>query len=131
MIKAIKYSVAAIAVMILSFGVVVASGPPSDTGETDADTCVSCILSSKISHIEVVDDQAILFHMVGGEIWENRLPYPCHGLKFEGGIRYKTSIDQLCSMDIVTVIRRGTPCGLGYFRPYKKDSEDRVDRRGR
>ena len=99
---------------------------PGTADMSAANTSTTCIPISGIKHIEVVDDQTILFHMIGGEVWENRLPFPCLGLKFEGGISYKTGINSLCSEDIITVVRRETPCGLGTFRLIPKGSEDQT-----
>ena len=89
--------------------------PSGEQTVSDTDQPTPCIMISRIDHIEVLDDQTILFHMIDGKVWKNVLPFPCVGLKFEGGISYDTSIDQLCREDIFTVIHRETTCGFGEF----------------
>jgi len=125
--KSIKYLVAAIMVMIPGFGADMANSPLVHAEEAGSETSVSCISISRIRNIEVVDDQTILFHMAGNKTWVNRLPFPLHGLKFEGGIHYETSLTRLCDKDIITVIRRpGTTGPLGLFTPYSEDSKEDI-----
>lgn len=88
---------------------------PKAKGETK-----QCIHLGWLDRSEIIDDQTILFHMKGGQIYENKLPYPCSGLKFEGGFGFSTSLHELCSTDIIRVLRRGSHCGLGDFVPYEK-----------
>jgi hypothetical protein len=51
------------------------------------------------------------------------LPYSCSELGQDQGFAYSTSTNQLCSVDIITVLRqmgglqRGASCGLGKFQP--------------
>jgi len=75
----------------------------------------------------VIDDQTIDFKMRGGDIYRNRLPNRCGGLGFEEAFSYKTSTNQLCSVDIIHVLSqtggrldtRGA-CGLGKFQKIEK-----------
>ena len=125
--KSMKYLIAAITVIILVFGVEMASVPTVLADETATETSVSCILISEIKNIEVIDDQTIRFHMLGNKTWENRLPFPIQGLKFEGGIQYETSLAKLCDKDIITVLRRhGTTGSLGRFTLYTEESKEDV-----
>ncbi len=90
----------------------VVTGPP-----------VSCINLRNIRSTNVVDDQTIDFHMSGNQVYRNTLPNSCPQLGFERAFAYQTSISQLCSVDIITVIvqgsgsMRGASCGLGQFTP--------------
>ena len=87
----------------------------STVAETEAERCVSL---RSISSTRVLDDQTILFEMNGNRTLVNRLPRRCPGLRFEKRFGYKTSLSQLCSTDIITVITdhgRGASCGLGKF----------------
>jgi hypothetical protein len=93
------------------------SGPPEQ-----------CVMLSRIDHTDVIDDQNILFYMNGGKIYRNHLPYPCSGLRFNDSFMYRTSLSQLCNVDIITVLDNigfgFTPrnsCGLGLFYPVTKD----------
>lgn len=91
----------------------------------------SCIELVRIDHTEVIDDSTILFYMKGGDIMQNKMPYRCFGLRFEDGFSYATSLPQLCSSDIIKVLRRGTACGLGQFTPYEKPkTADKKDESG-
>jgi uncharacterized protein DUF6491 len=84
---------------------------------------VNCISLSRIRNTRVHDDRTIDFHMNGGQIYRNTLPHRCSGLGFEEAFSYETSLSQLCSTDIITVVRTGgggisgPSCGLGQFQP--------------
>ena len=96
----------------------------------------TCLHLSQIDHTEVVDDQTILFHMRGKQIWQNKLPYKCPSLGFEKAFSHKTSTNDYCTVDIITVLytggglREGASCGLGNFTAYtpppKLDPKARV-----
>lgn len=100
-------------------------GAPSalsaDEHMQEAEHCVSL---TRIRSSDVIDDKRILFEMLGGDYYLNELPHKCPGLDFEDAFMYRTSIGQLCDMDIVTVLTNagfglqpGASCGLGMFRP--------------
>ncbi len=82
----------------------------------------SCISLSRIRNTVVHSDQVIDFHMRNGDVYRNTLPRRCATLGFEEAFSYSTSLNQLCSTDIITVIRRGggsmegPSCGLGQFQ---------------
>lgn len=83
-----------------------------------------CISLNRIQTSDVIDDKRILFETVGGDYYLNELPHKCPGLAFEESFMYRTSIGQLCDMDIVTVLvnagfglQSGASCGLGMFQP--------------
>lgn len=83
---------------------------------------VNCIQSSSIRETRVRDDKTIDFYMLGGQVYRNTLPQSCPELGFEERFGYTTSINQLCSVDIIHVIHstppmRGASCGLGAFQP--------------
>lgn len=83
---------------------------------------VNCIQPSRIRETRVRGDRTIDFYMVGGKVYRNVLPFACPELGFEERFGYKTSIDQLCSVDSITVVHstppyRGASCGLGPFQP--------------
>ena len=84
---------------------------------------VSCVPLRQIRETRVRDDRTIDFYMLGKQIYRNTLPNSCPELGFEESFSYRTSISQLCSVDIITVLRRtsgiqpGASCGLGEFQP--------------
>jgi len=103
------------------------SGPPEQ-----------CVSLSRIDHTEVVDNQNILFHMRGGKIYRNHLPYTCSGLKISNTFMYRTSLNQLCNVDIITVLDNigfgyspRNSCGLGHFYPVTKDDVRKLKERAK
>jgi len=82
----------------------------------------SCIPLQSIRETRVRDDRTIDFYMRGGKVYRNVLPGKCPQLGFEERFAYQTSLNQLCSTDIITVLTtpnmtRGASCGLGQFQP--------------
>jgi hypothetical protein len=82
----------------------------------------SCIPLQQIRESRVRDDRTIDFYMNGGKVYRSTLPNSCPQLGFEKRFAYKTSLSQLCSTDIITVltspgITSGASCGLGAFQP--------------
>jgi len=103
------------------------SGPPEQ-----------CVRLSSIDHTDVVDDQNILFYMHGKDIYRNYLPYPCRGLKNNDTFMYRTSLNQLCNVDIITVLDTMSfgfmprnSCGLGMFYPITKDQAKKLKEIGK
>ncbi len=83
---------------------------------------VSCISIVRIRETRVRDDRTIDFIMNGRKVYRNVLPNSCPSLGFEQSFTYATSLSQLCSTDIITVLyqaplMRGASCGLGQFQP--------------
>lgn len=85
---------------------------------------VSCIPIIQIRESRVRNDQVIDFRMTGKKWYRNTLPSSCPSLGFEERFSYKTSLSQLCSTDIITVLQThggqltgGPSCGLGQFQP--------------
>lgn len=93
---------------------------------SDAEHCISL---SRIDRTDVIDDSNILFYMKGGDIYLNRLPHRCPGLRWEKAFMYRTSMSQLCNVDIITVLDNmgfgfspGVSCGLGPFYPISEET---------
>ncbi len=88
-----------------------------------AGKATDCVQLQQIRESRVIDDKTIDFIMRDGRVLRNSLPYSCPSLGFEKAFTYSTSLSQLCSVDIITVInqgggiRRGASCGLGKFVP--------------
>lgn len=86
----------------------------------------SCIPIHWFNETRIRDDWTIDFIGSGKRVWRNTLPHRCPGLRAENALTYETSLSQLCSNDIVYVLRnyagrleRGPGCGLGPFVPVK------------
>ncbi|MEV5031587.1 hypothetical protein MRBLMC3_000768 [Sphingobium sp. LMC3-1-1.1] len=91
-----------------------------------AGKAVDCVQLTAIRSTEVRDDRTIDFIMNGNKVYRNTLPMSCPSLGSEKRFMYKTSLSQLCSVDIITVLyqtgglQRGPSCGLGKFQPMEK-----------
>lgn len=95
-----------------------------DESLQDQDRAKRCISLARIDRTHVLDDNNILFYMRGKKVYINKLPHKCHGLRRADSFMYKTSLSQLCDLDIITVLdnigfgfSRGPSCGLGTFYP--------------
>lgn len=96
-----------------------ADGDKAEPAAKEAVKGPNCLQLHTIDRTEVVDDYTILFHLKDNKTYVSRLPFRCHGLKFERGFAYSTSIPQICgNVDFITVVRRGTTCPLGTFEEY-------------
>ncbi len=111
---------------VLLLAVIAAAAPASDRRSVPTATPVgkpvSCIPLAQIRQSLVRDDRTIDFVMTGKHVYRNTLPNACPSLGFEQRFSYATSLSQLCSTDIITVlysapIGRGPSCGLGEFQP--------------
>lgn len=90
----------------------------------------SCIERSQVRATVVRSDTVIDFEMLGGKVYRNTLKSRCPGLGWDRAITYETSINQLCTPQIVYTLtniggvpQRGAGCSLGEFVPveYAKD----------
>jgi hypothetical protein len=94
-----------------------------------------CIALQRIRNTKVIDNQHIRFELLGGKYYMNELPSKCPGLRKDKPFMYKTSLSQLCDLDIITVLEQtgggymqGASCGLGKFVPHDKDAKDKADK---
>lgn len=93
---------------------------------TPVGPAVSCVPLQNIRSTQVHGDRVIDFHMTDGKVYRNTLPNSCPNLGFEERFSYKTSLSELCSVDIIHVLQsaggrleEGAGCGLGSFQPVK------------
>jgi hypothetical protein len=89
---------------------------------TPAGEAVSCISISQVRETHVRSDKVIDFVAAGGKVYRNELPYSCPGLGSEQRFIHKTSLNEYCAIDTITVlynapIYEGASCGLGKFQP--------------
>ena len=128
----------AIALALLAFCSVGASeeteeeAGPSPLDELLGDS-ERCITISRINRTEVLSDRAIVFYLNGGDIYVNRLPHRCPGLRNRDSFGYKNSTNRLCSIDTIRVIdsiggsiRPGVGCGLGEFHPVSESTIEQL-----
>jgi len=83
---------------------------------------VACIPLTRIRQTLVRDDRTIDWVLTGRKTYRTVLRDSCPGLGFEQRFSYQTSLSQLCSTDIITVLyqtgpQRGASCGLAPFQP--------------
>ena len=83
-----------------------------------------CINMNRIERTDVIDDRTVAFYLRGGDIYVNRLPHRCPGLRSRQAFMYKNTTNTLCSIDTIRVLdsfggtlRPGVGCGLGEFHP--------------
>jgi hypothetical protein len=84
----------------------------------------SCVPITSLRESRVRSDKVIDFRTAGNKWYRNELPHSCPSLAFEERFSYRTSLSQLCSTDIIRVLRsegghlrEGAGCGLGKFQP--------------
>ena len=83
---------------------------------------VSCLQNNEVSETRVQSDKVIDFITYSGKVYRNTLPYSCPSLGFEQRFLHKTSTNDYCSIDTITVLQspglsQGATCGLGEFQP--------------
>ncbi len=88
----------------------------------------SCISLTRIKSSEVIDRSHMVFTMSNGSMYLNTLPYPCPGLSRNTPYLHRTSLNEICDLDIITVLNEGgggfmpgASCGLGKFVPTSKE----------
>ena len=89
---------------------------------TPAGKPVDCLRLTDIRDTKVRDDRTIDFVTTGRKVYRNTLDGSCPQLGFEQRFAHKTSSNDLCSLDTITVLispglTRGATCGLGKFQP--------------
>jgi Family of unknown function (DUF6491) len=130
-----RFGLLAIVLLLLSAGMAAAQDDDQDEeGERDMDS-VQCVRISDIEGIDVVDSRTLVFRMRGDDVYENKLPFECPGLKRNDTLMYRASVGQLCNIDIVTVLEDwgfgfapGPSCGLGMFNPITEEIADELMR---
>lgn len=99
-------------------------GGCTSPGDTTQQTSMqdSCISAARIRNQEIVSNQEIKFTLAGGEVWLNRLPRACPGLKSIGGFAWDASNSICANKQIIYV--EGMPCLLGDFTRVAAESQD-------
>lgn len=94
----------------------------------------NCIDRAQIRQSVVRSDSVIDFEMTGGRVYRSTLTQSCPGLGFERAITYETSINQLCTQQIVYALQniagvpqRAAACSLGEFVPVEYVKDDAKD----
>ncbi|MBV1900139.1 MAG: hypothetical protein KUG56_00555 [Kordiimonadaceae bacterium] len=86
-------------------------------------TAKKCVSLRFLRDSNVIDNQTIFFEGPGKKAYLNRLPRACSRLAAEKRFSYRTSLSQLCSTDVITVLdsfgRSWGRCGLGEFEVWQ------------
>ncbi len=92
-----------------------------------------CLLINLIRQTRVIDDKTVLFYYSHNDIYKNALPHKCSGLGIDKAFAYKSSINQLCSVDTITpLVSSGgaymeySSCGLGSFERIDKATAEKL-----
>jgi hypothetical protein len=115
-------------------------GAPTENAAAEAKsddfdrTPKDCITVTNIRETKVLDDSTILFYMRGSSKVTYRISLPqgsCPNLAREDRFSYKTTMNRLCSSDLITVLeqwgvglREGFSCRLGLFYPIPYDEAE-------
>jgi hypothetical protein len=106
--------------------------PPPKPAAKPVGAPVNCIPLNQIRETRVRDDWTIDFVASGNRVWRNALTSRCPGLRADNAITYETSLNQLCSVDIVYRLQtfggapqRGPACSLGQFVPVRLEKAPR------
>ena len=111
----LRISAAAIALVSCLSGCT-SPAPSSGASAVTASANHSCINPTQIRKQTIVSDQEIQFELNTGEVWVNRLPRACSGLKFQQGFSWEVRGTLVCSNEqMIQVKDEGTPCMLGEF----------------
>lgn len=106
------------------------SGNAEEATETKAPK--NCLYLMSIDKLDIIDDRNIAFLMNDGKYYLNHLPKKCPNLDQDVAIMYKTSLNSLCSLDIIDVLdyigggfQYYGSCGLGKFKPASREEIQR------
>ena len=97
----------------------------------DADTDkepIRCVKIDRIENVDVIDNENVVFQIGINNYYLNTLPYACNGLRLNESIMYRTSTNELCDIDVITILDKigpgfqaGPSCGLGKFKPITRE----------
>jgi len=96
--------------------------------DDEDDISIRCINTRSLRTTEVVNDNNVLFYMMGSKLYLNILPRTCKGLSRERRFSYTTMGRSLCSSDTIRILsgsggnlHEGMQCRLGRFYPTTKE----------
>ena len=89
---------------------------------------IRCVKIDRIENVDVIDNENVVFQIGINNYYLNTLPYACNGLRLNESIMYRTSTNELCDIDVITVLDKigpgfqaGPSCGLGKFKPITRE----------
>jgi hypothetical protein len=109
------------AIAAMAAGAPVAASDRGAPAATPTGDPVNCVQLNQVRATHVRSDQVIDFELTGKRVYRNTLDSACPSLGFEERFAYSVSNNELCSVDLITVLQsngiRGATCGLGKFQP--------------
>jgi hypothetical protein len=94
----------------------------------EADNSIPCLTLSRVKNVDILDNKHLVFQTGVNDFYLNTLPYACNGLRLNDSFLYSTSINQICNVDVISVLNKtgpgyqtGASCGLGFFVAIDKD----------
>ena len=89
---------------------------------------IRCVKIDRIENVDVIDNENVVFQIGINNYYLNTLPYACNGLRLNESIMYRTSTNELCDIDVITILDKigpgfqaGPSCGLGKFKPITRE----------
>ena len=83
-----------------------------------------CIKISAIKSMRVVNDEDVLFYMLGRKFYLNTLRPPCIGLASAKWYSFKADSGQLCERDRIKFFHGARSCPLGRFQPISREDAE-------
>lgn len=101
-----------------------------------SDAPLHCIALVQLREVKVLDARRIVFRTTGGKAYLSTLARDCPGLARDKAILYRPTLNQLCDLDLITVLETigdgftaGASCGLAPFVPLQKEDAVRALRK--
>jgi hypothetical protein len=94
-------------------------------GYTRTGEMSNCIYARRLDQVKILNSTQILFEMHGGDFYLNE-PTSCPSLRKRYALKYDSTIGQICTTTIVTLLDTGSgihyqgTCGLGKFEKVEK-----------
>ena len=123
----LRYLIVATVLPVLAPLALAQDAEPAEEAAVKIKDPVKCIPTRSIKGTGVLDDQNLLFLMVGDTIYHNTLRKSCPQLARYAQFQYQSVAGRICDFDLITVltssdIASGASCRLGDF--YRVTEED-------
>ena len=103
--------------------IVTSSAAMADEEDSDESRYDRCISVRSVRSTDIINDNMIVFRMVGRKRYLNKFARRCYGLSREGRFTYESHMQRLCSGDHIKVfmdpgasIQAGSACRLSEFQ---------------
>lgn len=113
--------------------VALASVAPTAVAAERSEEPERCLQLSRVTGTEILSNRQILFETTGRRYYLNTLPYPCPGMRRSSTLMFRTSLNMVCDVDVVTLVdsfgwglRPGASCGLGRFEPLDESEVEQL-----